>query len=304
MASEARLIRVLALLDSDNDAEALQALRTAHRLLGQLGLSFTEIASRNGKPSDRAVGAKQGIKSRTDDRETLVLRAELQRFRAMYDQVCREKVDAVTEIERLKSFLKAKQNLPLFQRLRDREENVRSLTREVGRLRDELFVQERRTRELERQLASDSVSSVGARPKRRRAQSSQARCGPEQVDERQRVRSWVQKAGLSFSHEQTDWVSFRRLYRLFRQERLALRDGRIVEMWGESHPPPRMTQARFVVLLREALGVGLLSKNQFGDRSGFCVVSNLDLSEGAEQRSLDVAAPANVAREQVKKRVS
>lgn len=297
-------MRILALLESDNDAEALQALRTAQRLLGQSGLSFSEIAAEHSKLASLSVGASQRNRRHVDDREILVLRAELQRFRALYDQVCREKVSADTEIERLKSFLKSNQSLPLFQRLRDREENVRALTREVGRLRDELFVQERRTRELERQLALASSATAARRTTRRQAQDSDARGGSGQANEHEVVKCWAQRAGLSLSTEQTDWVSLRRLFRLFQQEHLVLRDGRIVEVWGEDNRPPRLTQARFSALLREALGAGMTDKSPLGARSGFCIVSNLDLSEGAQERAPSARAHAGAAREHAKKRAS
>jgi len=72
-----KLAKVLALAASDNDAEALHALRTARRLLDIHGMDFVELAGRLAASPETDDAVLESLENTIFD-----LRAEVRRLRA------------------------------------------------------------------------------------------------------------------------------------------------------------------------------------------------------------------------------
>jgi uncharacterized small protein (DUF1192 family) len=179
----------LGLLESDNDAEALQALRTAQGLLERSKMTIRglmEVYLERPQVSSGFISAA----------ELFPLQAELKRYRAALDVALDEKEHLEKEVQRLHAHLLSKDSLNLFLRLREREDNVTALTKEIRRLKDELFKKDHRVRELERTKRASGLSHRAA-------------------EAETLVRHWVELSGLIPSSDPRHWVSVRTLYAMF-----------------------------------------------------------------------------------------
>ncbi len=257
-----RLLKILSLLESTNDAEALQALRTAQRILTHSKLTLAGVAEnylQRSQPSEVSPLFAQLIP----------LQAELNRYRAALEQAVLERDEHAREVTRLQAFLREKDSLKLFQRLRDREDNIASLTRELRRLKDELFQLERRLR----------AQGDGATRSRR------SRKGDEQHVELTAVsfvQSWVDLCALKASSDAKDWTSARSLYDMFLEGRVSFQQGRQTSAESAESVASgaaaqlRLGQKEFCLILAKILGQEPVTGSRgLASGKGFCVYSDL-----------------------------
>jgi hypothetical protein len=210
-----RIIKVLALLESEHDAEALQALRTAQSLLAKSQLTLCGIVEgyllRLGRDSSGAVSP-----------DVSLLQSELARYRLAWEQARDDRERLERDVERLKAHLESKDGLKLFVRLREREENVTALTNEIRRLKDELFKAEHRLDQKShsgRRAARSSESTGGTKAGGPTEGTTVRNTSSEAHD---LVRSWWELAGLVPSSDPGDWVSLYQVYDMFLSGRVSL----------------------------------------------------------------------------------
>ncbi len=257
-----RLLKILSLLESTNDAEALQALRTAQKILTHSKLTLavvTENYLQRAQPSEVSPLFAQLIP----------LQAELNRYRSALEQAVLERDEHAREVTRLQAFLREKDSLKLFQRLRDREDNIASLTRELRRLKDELFQLERRLR----------TQETGA------SRSRRSRKGDEQNMELTAisfVQSWVDLCALKASSDAKDWASVRSLYDMFLEGRVSFQQGRQTSAGSTGSVASgaaaqlRLGQKEFCLILAKILGQEPVTGSRgLASGKGFCVYSDL-----------------------------
>lgn len=310
-----RLEKVLALMESDNDAEALQALRTARILLGKDKMSFAELArGAQTRPRQRADSPSRESQSHLDP-----LRSELLRYRGIIEVMAKERTDLEAELEKLKKVQTHGQFLQLFQRLNERQENIDALTREIRRLKTEIFHKDRELRSLERQVKQQEKALLEAERKLRAAErrpeieigkppnretESLSPPSPKTVVQEQRgedmlarksssrekardaaeravVRDFVRVCCLRKSSESTDWISVRILHQIFCEGHAQLLGEKRVKFARyDLFDPASLSQRRFAKLLDEALDFPGSGSSEGSQRSskGFQLSSRLDLA--------------------------
>lgn len=266
-----RLLKVLALLDSDNDAEALQALRTAQVLLGKSNLSFGQIM-------ETLMARAAPISQSAPSPELAALQMELKRYRVAWESVAKELAEVQKENERLRAHLEAKDGLKLFVRLRERENNVTALTQEIRRLKDELFKAEHRKRSQgeKRKSARGTVFSP----------DHDISATPTSDD---LVGAWFDLVGLVVSDNPRHWISARELFELFLKGHVSFGQRRVRPGRGVNTSPVlrrRVSREHFVKTLTRLLGVeptespaSQASRAPKSSDLGFCVVSRFDDTE-------------------------
>ena len=282
-----RLLKILSLLESTNDAEALQALRTAQKILTHSKLTLAVVAEnylQRAQPSEVSPLFAQLIP----------LQAELNRYRSALEQAVLERDEHAREVTRLQAFLREKDSLKLFQRLRDREDNIASLTRELRRLKDELF-------QLERRLRTQEAGATSLRRSRK---------GDEQNAELTAisfVQSWVDLCALKASSDAKDWTSARSLYDMFLEGRVSFQQGRVSFQQGrqtstgsagsgasDAAAQLRLGQKEFCLILAKILGQEPVTGSRgLASGKGFCVYSDL---AAVTQDELDFRAAGKGAR--------
>ena len=266
-----RLPKVLALLESEHDPEALQALRTAQRLLSQDDLTIGGIVdaylARRSLPTGVVTVAEQAA-----------LQQENKRYRLAWEQMAAQRDQLEKDNERLRAHLESRGELGLFVRLREREDNVTALTKEIRRLKDELFKAEHRIR------SWSGGRSTGGPKKTQRAAAQEA------VGEAM-VLQWVQLFGLEGSQEPADWVSVRQLYSMFLKGQVSFDQQRVrldrgvgstVEARRSVVGDQSLTRQQFAGVLGRVLGVDVRDgadgpgPKQAGE-PGFCVRSRYEV---------------------------
>ncbi len=257
-----RLLKILSLLESTNDAEALQALRTAQKILTHSKLTLAGVA-------ENYLQRSQPLEVSPLFAQLIPLQAELNRYRSALEQAVLERDEHAREVTRLQAFLREKDSLKLFQRLRDREDNIASLTRELRRLKDELF-------QLERRLRAQEDGSTRSRRSRR---------GDEQNAELTAVsfvQSWVDLCALKASSDTKDWTSARSLYDMFLEGRVSFQQGRQTSTGSAGSVASgaaaklRLGQKEFCLILAKILGQEPVTGSRgLASGKGFCVYSDL-----------------------------
>ncbi len=274
----ARLFKILALLESDNDAEALQALRTAQKILQQEGLSLQQLA----EDHERTMGSRDAW-ARRMHAETAPLRAEINHYRKTLDRIYSERDALRVELDKLRLHLQVNQGADVYQRLRERESNVKALTREVRRLKAEVFERDRALRSLEKELNTRGAGAASAPSAKGVSRGAGKEPPPlpqrakRTVETRSVVAEWVKLCGLKKSQDETDWLSVKFLFQVFQSAEAPLLGGKVLAQ--KNRFPQRLTvsQARFAAALAQVLGVESCYGGLKRNRKGFCVVSLLDL---------------------------
>lgn len=261
-----RLLKILSLLESANDAEALQALRTAQRILAHSKLSLAAVAEdyfQRSRPSETSPLLAQLIP----------LQAELNRYRNALEQALLERDEYAQEVTRLQAFLREKDSLKLFQRLRDREDNIASLTRELRRLKDELF-------QLERKLRAQDSGATRVRGSRKGDQQN------AELTVVSFVQSWADLCVLKASSDIKDWISVRSLYNMFLEGRVSFEQGRQTSTGtsgsaaSDAAARLRLGQKEFSLILAKILGQEPITGSRgLASGKGFCVYSEMTMGQ-------------------------